>query len=291
MNLEGRRPLLLAIAGATALSLGGLLWLSRSLWVAGTAADSSPGSLFDLLEDSKGATGTRTERLRPAPPPTLEPWVSPLRQACPLRDPALERRLKGLMVGLPRQRQRIRIDSSNYGQRFRRDVYGNPIDPTPRLVVLHETVYGLESAINTFRTHHPDDNDQVSYHTLIGGKGQVIDTLDPSRRAFGAGFSAFNGAWVFTSSKVGGSINNFALHISLETPIDGENDGPGHSGYSPAQYDALAVVLADWMRRYPIRPEAITTHRHVDLGQERSDPRSFNWSELQRRLAALRLIC
>jgi N-acetyl-anhydromuramyl-L-alanine amidase AmpD len=45
------------------------------------------------------------------------------------------------------------------------------------------------------------------------------------------------------------------------------------------------------MRRYPIRPEAITTHRHVDLGQERSDPRSFNWSELQRRLAALRLIC
>jgi N-acetyl-anhydromuramyl-L-alanine amidase AmpD len=90
---------------------------------------------------------------------------------------------------------------------------------------------------------------------------------------------------------VGGSINNFALHISLETPIDGENEGPGHSGYSAAQYDALAVVLADWMGRYPIRPEAITTHRHVDLGQARSDPRSFNWSELQRRLAALRLIC
>lgn len=291
MNLEGRRPLLLAIAGASVLSLGGLLWLSRSLWVAGTPADSSLGSLFDLLDDSKRASGTRTERLRPAPPPTLATWESPLRQACPLRDPALERRLQGLMVGLPRQRQRIRIDPTNYGQRLRRDVYGNPIDPTPRVVVLHETVYGLESAINTFRTPHPDDNDQVSYHTLIGGKGQVIDTLDSSRRAFGAGYSAFNGAWVFTSNKVGGSINNFALHISLETPIDGENDGPGHSGYSPAQYDALAVVLADWMRRYPIRPEAITTHRHVDLGQERSDPRSFNWSELQRRLAALRLIC
>ena len=88
-----------------------------------------------------------------------------------------------------------------------------------------------------------------------------------------------------------GSINNFALHVSLETPIDGEDDEPGHSGYTSAQYDALAVVLADWMKRYRIAPEAITTHRHVDLGLERADPRSFDWSQLRRRLAALRVIC
>ena len=34
-------------------------------------------------------------------------------------------------------------------------------------------------------------------------------------------------------------------------------------------------------------PAAITTHRHVDMGGERSDPRSFDWSALQRRLASL----
>ena len=36
---------------------------------------------------------------------------------------------------------------------------------------------------------------------------------------------------------------------------------------------------------------AITTHRHVDLGNARSDPRSFDWQQLQTRLTALGLVC
>jgi N-acetylmuramoyl-L-alanine amidase len=53
----------------------------------------------------------------------------------------------------------------------------------------------------------------------------------------------------------------------------------------------MAVVLADWMQRYPIALEAITTHRHVDLAGERADPRSFNWEELRKRLLALGKVC
>jgi N-acetyl-anhydromuramyl-L-alanine amidase AmpD len=185
----------------------------------------------------------------------------------------------------------VRVDPTNFGERFRRDAFGRAIDPTPRLVVLHETVYGMQSAIHTFRTPHPNDQDQVSYHALIGEDGQVIQLLDPSKRAFGAGNSAFNGQWVVTNPKVGGSVNNFALHVSLETPLDGENDNAGHSGYSSAQYDALAALLADWMGRYPIKPENITTHRAVDIGGERADPRSFNWQALQERLQNLGLLC
>jgi N-acetyl-anhydromuramyl-L-alanine amidase AmpD len=45
------------------------------------------------------------------------------------------------------------------------------------------------------------------------------------------------------------------------------------------------------MRRFNIPPEAITTHRHVDLGGARADPRSFDWSELEARLSALDLLC
>jgi N-acetyl-anhydromuramyl-L-alanine amidase AmpD len=185
----------------------------------------------------------------------------------------------------------VQIHPTNFGERFNRDAYGNPVDPTPQLVVLHETVYGIGSAINTFVTPHPRDEDQVSYHSLIGGDGSVVQVLDPSKRAFGAGNSAFNGRWVVTNSKVGGSINNFALHISLETPLDGEDDGPAHSGYTSAQYDALAALLAGWMQRFPIPPSHITTHRAVDLGGERADPRSFRWSELQTRLQNLGLLC
>jgi N-acetyl-anhydromuramyl-L-alanine amidase AmpD len=45
------------------------------------------------------------------------------------------------------------------------------------------------------------------------------------------------------------------------------------------------------MERYAIPPEHITTHRHVDLGLERADPRSFDWQKLQIRLAALGFLC
>jgi N-acetyl-anhydromuramyl-L-alanine amidase AmpD len=187
--------------------------------------------------------------------------------------------------------QRIGIHPSNFSERQKQDAFGNRIDPKPRVVVLHETVYGLGSAINTFVTPHPKDDDQVSYHMLIGEDGRIIQALDPSKRAFGAGNSAFDGEWVITNQKAGGSINNFALHLSLETPLDGENNALRHSGYSQAQYDAMALVVAHWMMNYNIPAENITTHRHVDLGGERADPRSFNWNELKERLIALGVLC
>jgi N-acetyl-anhydromuramyl-L-alanine amidase AmpD len=119
----------------------------------------------------------------------------------------------------------------------------------------------------------------------------VVVLLDPSERAFGAGNSAFRGEWAITNPKVRGSVNNFALHVSLETPADGEHTGLVHSGYNAAQYDALAALLAVWMERFPIPPARITTHRAVDLWGERADPRSFDWEALQVRLESLGLLC
>ena len=152
-------------------------------------------------------------------------------------------------------------------------------------------MYSLQSAVNTFLTPHPRDADQVSYHTLIGLDGKIVDLVDPLNRAYGAGYSAFLGEWAVTNPKIRGSVNNFALHLSLETPENGANSRSSHSGYSPAQYDSLALVLSDWISRFGFTPAAITTHRHVDLGGERGDPRSFDWDELQTRLAALDALC
>jgi len=289
------RTLLTSVAGASLLTLGGLAWLARDL-LATASTDGSRPSLLDLLEEARQPPrATPHPREAPKPPAPLN-WTSPLastvtRQACPMVDDDLRDRLNQESRSLASQVRRIPTDPSNYGERYRRDVYGNRVDPTPRVIVLHETVYGLNSAINTFITAHANDDDQVSYHTLIGQKGQIVQVVDPDKRAFGAGNSAFNGIWVVTNPKVGGSINNFALHLSLETPIDGENQAPGHSGYTRAQYDAAALVLADWMRRFQIPVSNITTHRHVDLGGERSDPRSFNWNELEQRLVALGVSC
>jgi|694.fasta_scaffold00025_92 N-acetylmuramoyl-L-alanine amidase len=295
MNPQSR-SLLLAVSAAALVCLGALGWLARELVGGpGGSADARP-SLMEMLEDvGRGGEVDRERQAtprRPAPrPPDPLQWSTPLARSCPSGDAELSQRLSAALADLPSLTERVRIDPTNYGERFRQDAFGNPVDPTPRVVVLHETVYSLDSAINTFRTPHPRDEDQVSYHTLVGRSGQIIETLDPARRAFGAGNSAFNGQWVVTNPSVGGSINNFALHLSLESPSDGENPDSAHSGYTSDQYDSTAIVLADWMRRFNIPAQSITTHRHVDLGGERADPRSFNWAELERRLAALGLLC
>lgn len=266
---------------------GALAWAAVAL--AGAAAVGGTALVLQNLRD-QGPLLLQSQRQRAPEPPAQAAWISPLTRQCSA-DPALRQRLLALQRRLPARVERLRIDPSNYAERQRRDAYGNRLSTTPSLIVLHETVYGLGSAINTFTTHHPNDGDQVSYHLLLGEHGRVVETLDPSKRAFGAGYSAFQGRWVITNPAMAGSINNFALHLSLETPLDGEDNDPSHSGYSAVQYDNLAVVLADWMRRYRIPYTAITTHRHVDLGLERADPRSFDWSALQRRLAALGALC
>lgn len=286
------QPLLLAILAAAVVGLGGIGWLARDL-----SAERGPAQQRSLLEllDEIGKPANRNEPsspVRPGPlPPSRQAWTSPLARSCAAPSRSQQDRLLARIAELRTAPKRVSIDPTNYGERFRRDAFGNPIDPTPRIVVLHETVYGMQSAINTFRTPHPRDEDQVSYHALIGLDGSVVFLLDPSKRAFGAGNSAFRGQWAVTNKAVGGSVNNFALHVSLETPIDGEHSGPYHSGYTAAQYDGLAALLALWMQTYAIPPDQITTHRAVDLAGERADPRSFDWQALQGRLTNLQVLC
>ncbi len=237
-------------------------------------------------QQSKGLPSTSQQK-----PPRAISWSSPLSKQCSDIDQRLKKRLVHRQEQLATERNYVVIDSSNYGKRYRWDLYGRRIDPTPIVVILHETTDSYHSALYTFKDYHPKDEDQVSYHTLITLDGRIIDVVDPVNRAYGAGNSAFLGEWVVTNPRFKGSVNNFALHVSLETPWDGRNGYLNHSGYSDKQYDSLALVLADWMDRFNIPPENITTHQHVDLAGERSDPRSFDWSNLQRRLAAIGYLC
>ncbi len=169
------------------------------------------------------------------------------------------------------------IDPTNYGDRYVRDIDGSPADLNP-IVVLHETVGSASSAINFFRTPHPRDEDQASYHTLIKQDGTVVYLVPPDKRAFGAGNSVFQGTngpeSVKTHPTFPSSVNNFAYHISLETPADGDHNGYTHSGYTPAQYQSLAWVVA----KTGVSSDRITTHRLVDRSGQRMDPRSFSFA-------------
>ena len=285
------QPLLLAGLAAAVTGLGSIGWMAFDL-TSQAGAGERP-SLLDLLDDigKPGADAPPSPATTTAPPPARVAWQSPLREQCTAPQTVQRQHLLSRLNELRTAPRQVSIDPTNFGERFNRDAFGNPLDPTPRLVVLHETVYSLESAISTFRTPHPRDEDQVSYHALVGRDGEVVFLLDPRKRAFGAGNSAFRGQWAITNPKVGGSVNNFALHVSLESPRDGEGGGLHHSGYTSAQYDGLAALLALWMQAFPIPADQITTHRAIDLGGERADPRSFDWSALQTRLGQLGLLC
>lgn len=291
--LFDRKPGVVAIGCCgLAVSFSSAIWIS---WNQGARPQlQSEPTLLALLNEVSSDSPKLVQEPFKSPPPGAPPavsWRSPLAKQCKGHDQSVRQRLEGLRQRLGRQREVVSIDESNYGKRYRVDPWKQIINPKPRLVVLHETSNSLSSAINTFKTHHPNDNDQVSYHTLIGRSGEVVDVVDPLMRAYGAGFSAFLGEWAVTNPDFMGSVNNFSLHLSLETPADGYLGGRTHSGYTSQQYDALALVLDDWMTRFEIAPEAITTHEHVDLGGERGDPRSFDWGELQVRLAALKRLC
>lgn len=179
------------------------------------------------------------------------------------------------LPGSAPQERIVLIDPTNFGDRYYLDIAGNPA-LLPPIVVLHETVASATSTLNFFRTPHPNDNDQASYHTLIQRDGTVVYLVPPDKRAYGAGNSVFQGRngpeTVKTHPRFPPSVNNFAYHISLESPPDGYNNAYRHSGYTDAQYNALAWLVA----KTGVPDDRITTHQAVDRSNSRLDPRSFS---------------
>lgn len=173
-------------------------------------------------------------------------------------------------------------DPSNYDKRETVDVDGKPAQYA-RLIVLHETVGSADSALALFQNYHPYDEDQVSYHAIIRRNGTIVYIVPEDMRAFGAGNSEFVTASgqveaVQTNPNLASSVNNFAYHISLESPSDGFNYDLNHSGYTELQYQSLAWLIDN----LSVPEERITTHAAVDRGGERSDPRSFDRDRLLR---------
>ncbi len=174
--------------------------------------------------------------------------------------------------------------ASNYGDRYFKDLFGKPANSQP-IIVLHETVGSANGVINFFQEFQTDEDNQASYHTLIALDGTIIYFVPPDKRAFGAGNSVFVSSLgkeaVQTNPRYSSSVNNFAYHIALETPADGIHNGYTHSGYTEAQYQSLAWLVA----KTNVPLERITTHRSVDLSGSRIDPRSFDKNLFQKLLS------
>nr|AZB72778.1 N-acetylmuramoyl-L-alanine amidase [Synechococcus elongatus PCC 11801] len=175
---------------------------------------------------------------------------------------------------------------NNYGDRLRFNADGSLVDNEP-LIVLHETVYSAESAVDWFRQGDLGA-EAASYHAIIRRNGTIISIVPAQDKAYGAAESGFPTAegieTLYGDPQEPPSVNSFAYHISLETPLDGQDAELTHSGYTAAQYRSLAWLIA----QTEVPAERITTHREVDLSGERIDPRSFERDRLLAQLSQLR---
>ncbi len=239
----------------------------------------SPSALAEAPTQSQPATATQSSaksspeaispktatKAPPSPAPQTPQPLSPV-------PPALLTQSNGEYI--PPQVS-APADPSNYGDRYAKDIFGNPVHNDP-LIVLHETVGSADSAINMFRTAHSDESLQASYHSIIRRDGTIVYLVPSEKRAFGAGNSVFvsnkGQEAVRTHKQFPPSVNNFAYHISLESPPDGDNMAETHSGYTEAQYHSLAWLIA----HSSVPDERITTHREIDRSESRIDPRSFD---------------
>ncbi|MEB3335246.1 MAG: peptidoglycan recognition family protein [Cyanobacteriota bacterium] len=212
----------------------------------------------------------RVRQLPPSPVPPQRPEV--------LRRCAAALASKGLL----QPEQATPADPSNHGERQRRDVHGRDVPHGPQLIVLHETVISEADTLKLFRTPHPRDKDQASYHLLVSPTGERLRLVADEQRAYGAGMSAWGDMSVRIRPTSPGSINNVALHLSLVTPPDGRGDTPAHSGYTSAQYTTAAAQVLLWQARWGIPLNRLTTHAAVDRSRTRVDPRSFRWARFER---------
>ena len=172
-------------------------------------------------------------------------------------------------------------DPSNYGSRQPRDLFGRTVPHRPQLIVLHETVISAADTVRLFATPHPRDEDQASYHLLVDRSGRRLRIVPDAARAFGAGMAAFGEFSVRIRPTSLGSLNNVALHLSLESPADGRGDADSHSGYTPAQYRVTAAQVLLWQAAHGIPISRVTTHEAVDRSRSRRDPRSFRWDRFE----------
>lgn len=231
------------------------------------------GRLLDLLGPHDAKSAAQVDKSRK----TLQlPHIAELADAGlqPLSQKALKR--CGLTLRVPPEKFKL-AESSNFGNREPRDSWGRTLQSRPQLIVVHETVISGPQTVALFQTHHPNDDQQASYHLLIERDGSRLRVVPDVKRAFGAGMSAFGDVTQRAKPNSVGSINNIALHVSLVSPEDGRDDRDSHSGYTEAQYKTLAGQVLLWQAEFGIPMTRLTTHAAVDRSRSRYDPRSFRW--------------
>ena len=112
---------------------------------------------------------------------------------------------------------------------------------------------------------------RVSAHVLIRRDGSLTQYVPFTERAWHAGESNYCGRR---------ACNDFSIGIELE--------GTDELPYEPAQYQALAELVAALRRTYPsLRDAALVGHSDIAPGRKTDPGPAFDWARLEQALAAI----
>lgn len=115
-------------------------------------------------------------------------------------------------------------------------------------IILHADASGAESATISWLQSPAS---KVSYHYLIGRKGEVYQFVADERRAWHAGVSSFAGV---------GNVNDYSIGVSFSNLCDGREP------YTPVALQVGVELCAELMARHPaITVARIATHEAVAL--------------------------
>lgn len=137
----------------------------------------------------------------------------------------------------------------------------------PLLVVIHETVISAKKSM----AFHADPQYYASYHSLIELDGTINYLVPAEHKAFAAAISEFIDPITKEAEHINGSVDDFAYHIALETPIDGRDGISPHSGYTYEQYKSLAWLCVST----GVQDSRIVTHGEISIPPT-LEPRCFN---------------
>jgi N-acetyl-anhydromuramoyl-L-alanine amidase len=107
---------------------------------------------------------------------------------------------------------------------------------------------------------------KVSSHFLVRREGEIVQFVPVERRAWHAGASSWRGR---------GRCNDFSIGIELE--------GTEEDAFTEAQYRALAALLKDLRKKFPLR--GVAAHSDVAPGRKTDPGPHFDWTRLLADLA------
>lgn len=148
--------------------------------------------------------------------------------------------------------------SPNYNDR--------PLDAVIDTVIIHYTdLFTFHESLKILT----DCESQVSCHYLIDRDGSIYELVDPFKRAWHAGVSAWKGRK---------NINHYSIGIELQ------NGGKCFfdtfqewEPYPKVQMDALVALLHDLGQQFPLRESLILGHDDIAPGRKIDPGPHFDW--------------